>query len=334
MADLVQMRKKIALLHRHPAHRIKETNAAFPYLVSLGATPITFKEFNRLGGFRKFWKSLFWIIYAPARVIGRGYDIIYCDDSYPFYAALVKMASPRSRVVLRMGDFHLMYHYRGWVYDVLHFFERLSWHVVDEIIAISEPMAIFIRERTNTPVTMVPDPVNVFDFQQSLVEDDGSVMFHGMLTKNKNIDVLIEAAKLLPHTPFIIIGDGPDRKRLEALAPKNVTFRGWVPYEKMNQELSRCSVGVALRSDNHGNEYVVTSPFLQYGAMGKPCLVTRRAVFGNYEWQFSTPAQLARKINILQTRPQEGQKLRQYVVQHHHAEKVALSIWSRLLSLF
>src|SRR3989304_2626933 len=101
----MKIEKKIALLHRYPADRIKETNAAFPYLAEKGIDVLTFKSFNRTSKWRKFFKSLAWVFYAPLLVWGKGYDVIYCDDSYPFYPALVKLVSPHSKVVLRIGDF-------------------------------------------------------------------------------------------------------------------------------------------------------------------------------------------------------------------------------------
>src|SRR3990167_1945550 len=151
MDDMVQTNKKIALLHRYPNDRIKETNAAFPYLIyndkmdfdyrpgAVNYWPqyrmdiLTFKKFDRLSGWKKHLKSLLWIIYAPMLVVSKRYDVIYCDDSYPFYPAIVKMVSPRSKVVLRIGDFHLMYYFSGLAYKVLHFFERISWIMADEI---------------------------------------------------------------------------------------------------------------------------------------------------------------------------------------------------------
>ena len=160
---MVQAKKKIALLHRYPADQIKSTNAAFPYLVYDYSIPcdfspfavnswpkkrmdiLTFKKFDRLSKHKKFWKSLLWIFYAPCLVFGKGYDVIYCDDSYPFYPIFVKLASPWSKVVLRIGDFHLMYYYSGWAYKFLHFFEKIGWKMADRIIAISMPMAVKIN---------------------------------------------------------------------------------------------------------------------------------------------------------------------------------------------
>ena len=330
---MVEAKKKIALLHRYPTDQIKPTNAAFPYLADKGIDVLTFKKFNRLSNFKKFWKSIFWIFYAPylAGFEWKRYDVIYCDDSYPFYTAFVKMVSPRSKVVIRIGDFHLMYYYKGLAYKILHFFEKIAWKMADEIIAISEPMADYIENEIGRRPKVVLDPVDPSDFE-SKPYFGGLVMFHGVLTKNKNIDILLDAAGLMPEIIFNIVGDGPDMKRLQKIAPKNVFFQGWVPFRHIHHYIASCSVGVALRSDNPGNEYVVTSPFLQYGIMGKPCLVTRRKVFGDYEWQFSSVEEMVEKIKFLLKCPEEGFKLREFILKNHEAKKIGSEIWSLLSS--
>lgn len=335
MENMVQAQKKIALLHRHPPERIKETNAAFPFLQAKGIDVLTFKKFERTGGWKKFWKSILWIFYAPLLVIGKGYDVIYCDDSYPFYPIFVKLVSPRSKVVLRLGDLHLMYYYSGLAYKILHLIEKIGWLLADEILAISQPMAEYVSRETGKKIEVVLDPVNPKDFPlaRGRRRNYGTVMFHGLLTKNKGVDVILDAAKMMPEQTFFIVGDGPDRQRLESLAPKNVLFYGWVPFNEIPILIDSCAVGVALRSDNPGNQYVVTSPFLQYGVMGKPCLVTPRKVFGDYEWQFSGLVELVSKLKVLLMRPfEEGEKLKKHVLKNHNAEKIAEEIWSLLSS--
>ena len=329
---MVQTKKKIALLHRYPEDRIKETNAAFPYLVERGIDVFTFKKFDRLGNFGKFWKSILWIFYAPLLVFGRGYDVIYCDDSYFFYPALVKLVSPRSKVFIRLGDLHLLYYYSGWVYELLHFFEEIGWTVADKIIVISHAMAETLRKE-GYPCEVVRDPVDPKDFPWVEATDDGNtVMFHGVITKNKNLDMLLDAARRMPETNFVIIGNGPDLYRLIQIAPNNVHFQGWVPFKEIYRHVASCTVGVAMRSENAGNDYVVTSPYIQYGIMGKPCLVTRRKVFGDYPWQFSTVKEMVEKLEDLLTSIVDRKGLRDLFIRYHNAEKIAEEIWLTLQS--
>lgn len=325
---------RVALLHRYPKDRIKETNASFGYLEAKGIHVLTFKKFDRLSKFGKFWKSLLWVFYAPMLVWRKGYEVIFCDDSFPFYPLLVKLVCPKSRVVIRLGDLHLMYYTSGLVYKFLHFFEKMTWRKVDMIFPISKVMAQYIyKECPSAKQFYILDPVDVKQFSPKGQSFRNRVLFHGLLTKNKNVDLLIEAAKRMPYTQFIVLGDGPDMARLSKLSAKleNFSLPGWV--DNVPSWIDSCAVGVALRSDNPGNEYVVTSPFVQYGAMGKPCLVTRREVFGNYPWQFNGVDEMVLKLEALLSAPlEEGTKLREYILKNHDAEKIGAEIWSKLQS--
>jgi glycosyltransferase involved in cell wall biosynthesis len=57
---------------------------------------------------------------------------------------------------------------------------------------------------------------------------DGSVLFVGRLAKQKGVDYLIEAARALPMTKFIVVGDGEEGSRLRKISPANVRFTGWL----------------------------------------------------------------------------------------------------------
>jgi glycosyltransferase involved in cell wall biosynthesis len=60
----------------------------------------------------------------------------------------------------------------------------------------------------------------------------------------KRIDIAIEACRLA-HMPLRIVGDGPERRRLEALAGPDVTFLG-VQSDAEVRELYRGSKGLLL----------------------------------------------------------------------------------------
>ncbi|MDD4287137.1 MAG: glycosyltransferase [Candidatus Peribacteraceae bacterium] len=60
------------------------------------------------------------------------------------------------------------------------------------------------------------------------------VSFCGRLVPNKQLHELIEAVSDIPEVRLLVIGDGPERKRCQALAKKlgmgeRITFLGWLP---------------------------------------------------------------------------------------------------------
>ena len=326
---------QIAILHRFPRDEIVQTNAAFPFIAREGVDVLTFKAFNRVSSKWKFVKSLIWIFYASA-LIKKKYDVIYCDDSFPFYPIFVKLFNRKSKVVLRLGDFHLMYYTWGKLYKFLHFFERIGWKMADEIYVISKPMATLVKYEIGDiyqKVKIILDPVNPDDFPiEEKTEKKKIVMFHGLLIKNKNVDVLLQASHILPDVEFWIVGDGPDKDRLTSLAGKNVIFFGWKPFEDIPKLISQCDVGVATRSTNLGNQFVVTSPFLQYSVMAKPCIVSRRIVFEDmgYKHMFVNALELAQQIEALIDDKTEGKKMREYILENHNAEEIGDQIWNAL----
>jgi glycosyltransferase involved in cell wall biosynthesis len=107
---------------------------------------------------------------------------------------------------------------------------------------------------------------------------DNIVLFVGRLAKEKNIPNLLKAAaivvKKFPRTLFLIVGDGPEREKLERLAKKlqieeNVVFEGLVEYDKLPAYYKACDVFV-LPSDHEGWGLVIVEAL----AAGKPVITT------------------------------------------------------------
>lgn len=68
------------------------------------------------------------------------------------------------------------------------------------------------------------------------VQPTASLAFCARLVPNKNLPLIFEVLRLLPHVTLIVISDGPMRKKWEKLAHSlgiapRVTFRGWLGNE-------------------------------------------------------------------------------------------------------
>ena len=341
MENMVRLQKdnlRIALLHRFPIDQIKETNAAFPFLAHQVDT-LTFKAFNRSNKWKKLLKSLWWVLYAWTKVIGKGYDVIYCDDSFPFYPILVRLACPKAKLVLRLGDFHLMYYCSGFLYRILHAIEKIGWRMADLILPISQTMQDLLHEEDFDKTVLVLDPVDIDRFpvrEKREITRPLAVVFHGTIEPSKGLDVIVEAARLMPEARFTICGAGSDLQRLNENAPPNIEFTGWIPHnEIMDFVSSVADVGIAIRSNNRGNQYVVTSAWLQYLAMGIPCVASDRLLLRemNYPYLFKTSRDLVLLLNEISngSRYCMDDWVR-YVRTHHDAKRIAWQIMSLLLS--
>jgi len=104
------------------------------------------------------------------------------------------------------------------------------------------------------------------------------VLFVGVLDKVKNVPNLLRAAKLVlaayPLTLFTIVGDGPERDRLEGLCreleiAEHVRFLGLVPYDDLPAYYAACDL-VVLPSWIEGFARVL----MEAGFAAKPIVAT------------------------------------------------------------
>jgi len=97
---------------------------------------------------------------------------------------------------------------------------------VDLIICCSR----FMKSKLDTDPVLAQRTVAIHNFvepvEQKPVEKQDYVLFFGRYTREKGIPTLVEAAKALPHIPFVFAGSGPEEALLEGVANiKNVGFQ-------------------------------------------------------------------------------------------------------------
>ena len=89
------------------------------------------------------------------------------------------------------------------------------------------------------------------------------------MMRNKGGDYFVNAAKQLPELQFVLAGDGPDRERVEAMAPENVKKFGRVS-EKEKIELYAAADLFVIPTISEGFPLVI----LEAMAMGLPIVST------------------------------------------------------------
>jgi glycosyltransferase involved in cell wall biosynthesis len=109
---------------------------------------------------------------------------------------------------------------------------------VDYFIANSRTVAERIRKIYGRESDIINPPVESEIFRPAAIDRDDFVVV-SRLNAYKRIDVVIEAFSRL-GLPLKVIGDGPDRKRLERLAKGNVDFLGRIPDLELAKQLSGC----------------------------------------------------------------------------------------------
>lgn len=97
---------------------------------------------------------------------------------------------------------------------------------VQHIVAISKCVQDRIKKYYKRDSTIIFPPVNIDSFALT-PENDGYYLVASRLLGYKRIDIVIQAFARNGKR-LVVVGDGPDRKRLESMAAPNIQFIGWV----------------------------------------------------------------------------------------------------------
>ena len=134
----------------------------------------------------------------------------------------------------------------------------------DYYIANSRVVARRIKKIYGRDATVIPPPIDTDRFAPSENVDDYYLVL-SRLMPYKRIDLAIAACNRLQR-PLVIIGDGPDRSRLEKLAGPLTRFMGRQPDSVVSRRASRCRALLFPGEEDFG-----MSP-LEVNAAGRPVI--------------------------------------------------------------
>jgi len=134
----------------------------------------------------------------------------------------------------------------------------------DYYIANSRVVARRIKQIYGREATVIPPPIDTDRFAPSEKLDDYYLVL-SRLMPYKRIELAIQACNRLQR-PLVIIGDGPDRARLEKFAGPLTRFMGRQPDSVVSRRASRCRALLFPGEEDFG-----MSP-LEVNAAGRPVI--------------------------------------------------------------
>jgi glycosyltransferase involved in cell wall biosynthesis len=140
---------------------------------------------------------------------------------------------------------------------------------VDRYVAISHYVAGRIRRYYNREATVVYPPVDTDYFQPDAAEPERFALVVSALVPYKRIDIAIDACRLA-GLPLKIVGDGPERARLERSANGSVEFLGRLPDDDVRAMYRRAALALLPGEEDFG---IVP---LEAAACGRPVVALSR----------------------------------------------------------
>ncbi len=158
-----------------------------------------------------------------------------------------------------------------WQLHKLRLWDFASAQRVDHFIAISHyiqrRIACFYRRQSE----VVYPPVETDRYRHDRPRED-FYLAASRLVPYKRLDLVIEAFNRMPERRLVVIGDGPERRRLEAQAGDNVTLLGYQDDTVLIDHLERARAFVFMAEEDFGilpvEAQAAGAPVIGYGVGG------------------------------------------------------------------
>jgi len=200
-----------------------------------------------------------------------------------------------------------------------HTLGRYTLSRADRVIVTSHSYAATSKVVWGRGACPIPNPVAIDRFAPSVSGRKirrryrpPLILFVGRLVYQKGLEYLIRSAEHVPDATYLIVGDGPMRKELEAIArhiaPGRIVFAGRVPDKELPRYYGACDIFI-LPSISRLEAFGIV--VLEAMASGKPVIATdvpgvRDVVIDNVDGLIAEPLNakdLAEHINRLLADP-------------------------------
>lgn len=122
---------------------------------------------------------------------------------------------------------------------------------VDHFAAISHCVAQRIKKVYGKESTVIYPPVDTETIPFCSAKGDYYLTVSRMVPY-KRIDLIVEAFSRLPHHKLVVIGEGPEFKKVKSLAKKNVEILGWQSDQTIHQLMSQAKGFIFAAEEDFG----------------------------------------------------------------------------------
>jgi len=168
---------------------------------------------------------------------------------------------------------------------ILHYirrWDRQTANNVDEFIPISHYIEKRVwRTYRRESYKVIYPPVQVDEF--TLFEDkEDYYLTASRLVPYKKIGLIVEAFSSMPDKKLVVIGDGPEMKKIQEKAKENVCLMGYQPFEVLKNHMQRARAFIFAAEEDFGiipiEAQACGTPVIAYGKGGSLETVNGRFV--------------------------------------------------------
>ncbi len=243
------------------------------------------------------------------------------------------------------------------------FLERKVYSASDMVLTITPGLSQYVVKNgaAEAKVKLLPMPVdtdlfhpgiNTTELRQKwgLGEHDEIVLFMGTLFDFSGLDVFLPefpgVIEQIPHVKLLIVGDGPQRPRLEKIITdlnlrQHVIITGFQPYQTMPQYINMATICINTFIITDATRDIFPGKTVQFLACGKAFLATslpgmRAVIPGEQQGVLYVrdAGEMVQSIIFVLQSPDLRQQLEcnglSYVINTHSYAKIADSLESRL----
>lgn len=160
-----------------------------------------------------------------------------------------------------------------WFLHKMRLWDLRTVNGVDKFIAISDFIGRRISKVYHRDSVTIYPPVYVDDFVATDVTKEDFYFTSSRMVPYKKIDLIVETfSKKLPDKKLVVIGDGPDFKKIQALAGDNVTLLGYQKFAVLKDHLAKAKAFIFAAEEDFGiaplEAQASGTPVIAYGKGG------------------------------------------------------------------
>ncbi|MEA2722436.1 MAG: hypothetical protein QOH59_207 [Gemmatimonadales bacterium] len=138
-----------------------------------------------------------------------------------------------------------------WLLHRMRIWDLRTANGVDHFIAISHFIERRIRKLYRRDSTVIYPPVDVERFTPAGPREDFYVTASRMVPY-KRMNLIVDAFAAMPDRQLVVIGDGPEAKRIRSAGGPNIHFLGHQPFEVLRDNLRRARAFIFAAEEDFG----------------------------------------------------------------------------------